>query len=57
MHLKENTVFDLDFGIKVTQNVTQHPLHHGTFAPAKFEVAKFNALRDAYLAENTVLIL
>ena len=55
MHLKENTVFDL--GVKVTQNVTQHPLHHGTFTPAKFEVAKFKALRDAYLPENTVLIL
>ena len=29
----------LDHGIKVTQNVTQYPLHHVTYAPAKFEAA------------------
>ena len=39
MHLQENTLFDLDFGAKVTQNVAQYPLHHVTYAPAKFEVA------------------
>ena len=34
--------FDLDpnvKGVKVTQNVAQYPLHHVTFAPAKFDVA------------------
>ena len=42
MHLQENTVFDLDLGIKVTQDVAQHPLHNVTYAFAKFVVATFN---------------
>ena len=25
MHLQENTLFDLDLGVKVTQNVDQYP--------------------------------
>ena len=42
MHYQENTLFDLDpkvKGVKGTQNVTQYPLHHVTYAPAKFDVA------------------
>ena len=31
-----------DFGVKVTQNVAQYLLHYVSFAPVKFEVAKFN---------------
>ena len=34
-----NTLFDLDLGVKVTQNVAQYPLHHVTYSPTKFEVA------------------
>ena len=30
--------FDLDLGAKVTQNSAKYPLHHVTYAPAKFEV-------------------
>ena len=30
MHLQEITLFDLDLGVKVTQNVAQYPLHHVT---------------------------
>ena len=37
MHLQENTFFDLDLGVKVTQNVAQYPLHHVTYAATKFE--------------------
>ena len=48
MHLQENTVFDLDFGIKVTQDVAQHPLHHLTHAFAKFGVTTFNGKGDAF---------
>ena len=36
MHLRENTLFDLDptvKGIKVTGNVAQNPRHHVTYAP------------------------
>ena len=39
MHLQENTLFDLDFGVKVTQNVANYPQHHVTYVPAKFDVA------------------
>ena len=42
MHLKENTLFDLDPKVKVfkvTQNVAQYPGHHVSYAPAKFDVA------------------
>ena len=39
MHLQENTLFDLDLGVKVTQNVAQYPLHHVTYGLAKFDIA------------------
>ena len=36
--------FELNLGVKVTQNVAMHPpaLHRVTYAPAKFEVALSN---------------
>ena len=40
MHL----TFDLDLGVKITQNVAQYPLHHVTYLGTKFEVATFNGL-------------
>ena len=39
MHLQENTLFDLDPKVKITQNVAQYPRHHVTYAPAKFDIA------------------
>ena len=36
--------FDLDLGVKVTQNVAQYPLHHVTYLATKFEVATSNRL-------------
>ena len=39
MHLQENTLYDLDLVVKVTQNVAQCPPNNMTYAPAKFEVA------------------
>ena len=44
MHLQENSIFDLDFGVKVTQNVAQYPLHYVTYSATKFEVATSNCL-------------
>ena len=44
--------FDLDLGVKVTQNVAQFPLHHVTYSPTKFEVATFNGLGGDTLARN-----
>ena len=44
MHLQDNTLFGLDLGVKVTQNVSQYPLHDVTYLGTKFEVATFNSL-------------
>ena len=46
MHLQENTLYDLDLVVKVTQNVVQCPPNHMTYAPAKFEVATSNSLGE-----------
>ena len=42
MHLQENTSFDLDPKVKVTQNVAQYPHLYVIFAPAKFDVATYH---------------
>ena len=39
MDLQESTLYNLDLGVKVTQNVAQWLPHHVTKAPANFEVA------------------
>ena len=47
MHHQEKTLFDLDLkvkGVKVTQNVARYPRLHVTYAPTKFDVAKFYGL-------------
>ena len=44
MHLLVNALFDLELGVKVTQNFAKCPLHHVTYGPAKFEVATSNGL-------------
>ena len=44
MHLQENSLNDLDVGVKVTQNVTQYPFYHVTQIPAKFEAPTSNSL-------------
>ena len=52
MHLQENTLFDLDLGVRVTRNVTQCPLHHVIFASTKFEVATSNRLVEDTITTN-----
>ena len=42
MHLQENSLFGLDLGFTVTQNVASVPLHHVAYSPAWFEVATSN---------------
>ena len=42
MHLQENSIFDLDLGVKVTQNVCEYPLHLVTYSATKFEVGTSN---------------
>ena len=51
MHLHENT-FDLDLGVKATQNVAQYPLHHVTYSATKFEVATSNGLGGDAFTRN-----
>ena len=46
--------FDLDLGVKVTQNVTQFPLHHVIYAPIKFEVATSNGLGEDTITRNVM---
>ena len=46
MHLQENTLFDLDLDVNVSQNIAQYPLHLETFAPVKFEANTSNSLGE-----------
>ena len=46
--------FDLDLGVKVTQNVTQYPLHHVIYASTKFEVARSNGLGEDTITRNVM---
>ena len=56
MHLQENTLYDLDLIVKVTQNVVQCPPNHMTYAPAKFEVATSNSLgEDGFTRKSTTV--
>ena len=48
IHLQDNTLFDLDLGIKVTQNVAQYPGHHVNYTPAKFDIATSHGWEDAF---------
>ena len=44
--------FDLDFEVKVIQNVAQYHLHHVTYAPAKFEVSTSNSVGGDAFTRN-----
>ena len=46
MHSQEKTLFDLDLGVKVTQNVAQYPLKYVTYILAKFDIATSNGSRE-----------
>ena len=47
---KKTTEFELDLGIKVTQDVAKYPLHHVTYAHVKFEVATSRCLGGVAIA-------
>ena len=53
MHLQENTLFGLD----TTVNIVQCLLHHVTYAPTKFEVAKSKYLGGDVFQENRFYLL
>ena len=45
-------IFDLDLGVKVTQDVAQFPLHHVTYSTTKFEVATSKGLGGDTFTRN-----
>ena len=47
--------FDLEFGVKVTQNVAQCPLHYVTYALTEFEVTYLKSLRRSIYTKNQYL--
>ena len=46
MDLQESKLYDLDLGVKVTQNVAQCHPHHVIYATVNFEVAMSNGSGD-----------
>ena len=44
------------FGVKVTQNFAKYLLHHGTYAPAKFELAVSNGLGGYAFARKYIIL-
>ena len=55
MHLQEKTLFDFDFGVNVTRNGTQCPLHHVTYAPTEFEVTTPRGLREDAFSRKFII--
>ena len=49
---KKRHFLTFDFEVIETWNIAQYPLHHVTYTPAKFEVAMFNLLEDAFTKDN-----
>ena len=57
MDLQESKLYDLDLGVKVTQNVAKYHPHHVSYAPVNFEVAMSNVQEKIHLQENTLFDL
>ena len=56
MHLHEIALFDLEIGVKVTQDVAKYPLHHVTYSDTKFEVSTSDGLGgDAFTKKIHIL--
>ena len=54
MHLHENTLFDLDLGFKVTQDVAMYPLYRVTYSDTKVEVATSDVLGEMHLQKYII---
>ena len=54
MNFQENTLFDFDFKVNVTQHFAQFPLHYVSYAPAKFAVASPNGLGGYAFTRNVM---
>ena len=57
MYLQEKALFNLALGVTVTLNVAQCPLHHVTYAHAKFKVATTKGEREDAFTRNTLFDL
>ena len=55
LHIQENTLYDLDLVVKVTQNVAQYPLNHMTYAPSKFEIATSNSFGEGGFTRKYII--
>ena len=57
MNLHENTLFDLDLWVKVSQDFAKYPLYHVTYSGTKFEVATSDCLGgDAFTKKKNRLL-
>ena len=55
MDLQESTLYDLDLGVKVTQNAAQYHPHHVAYASANFEVDMSNVSgEDAFIRKDII---
>ena len=57
MHLQENTLFDLDLGVKVTQNVAQYPRHMWPMRQQSLILLHPKVKKKIHLQENTLFDL
>ena len=56
MELQESTLYDIDLGVKVTQNVAQYHPHHVTYASANFEVAMSNGSGEDRITRKNIIL-
>ena len=57
MDLKESKLYDLDLGVKVTQNVAKYHPHHVTYAPVNLKMLCPMVQEKIHLQENTLFDL
>ena len=57
MHLQENTLFDLDLPVKLTQNIAQCPLHHVTMHLQSLKLLCQKVKEEMHLQENSIFDL
>ena len=55
MDLQESKLYDLDLGVKVTQNVAKYHPHPVTYAPANFEVAMSHGSGEDSLTRKYII--
>ena len=57
MDLQESKLYDLDLGVKVTQNVAKYHPHHVTYAPVNLKMLCPMVQEKIHLQENTLFDL